>query len=101
MHNVFPRFFNGGRKGPVRQSAAKTDGIDEGRQKASRTIMPIQLFYDKFAFGRARMTKRDKAKQKSENNKTKKAKPVLGDVDPFLVFKEWSTIADEKAYEKL
>ena len=47
------------------------------------------------------MTKRDKAKQKSENNKTKKAKPVLGDVDPFLVFKEWSTIADEKAYEKL
>ena len=47
------------------------------------------------------MTKRDKAKQKSENNKTKKAKSVLDDVDPFLVFKEWSTIVDEKAYEKL
>ena len=47
------------------------------------------------------MTKRDKAKQKSEINKAKKAKPILEDVDPFLVFKEWSTVADEKAYEKL
>lgn len=47
------------------------------------------------------MTKRDKAKQKSETTKTKKVKAVLEDVDPFLDFKERSTIADEKAYEKL
>lgn len=47
------------------------------------------------------MTKRDKAKQNLENRKTKKAKPVLEDSDPFLEFKEWSTIADKKAYEKL
>jgi hypothetical protein len=47
------------------------------------------------------MTKRDKAKQKPKNDKTKKAKPVLDDIDPFLEFKEWSTVADEKTYEKL
>lgn len=99
--NIFHRFFNGGRKGPVRQSAAKTDGIDEGQQKANFTTMQIQLFCDKQTFGRPRMTKRDKAKQKSETNKTKKAKSVLDDIDPFFQFKEWSTIADEKAYEKL
>jgi hypothetical protein len=52
-------------------------------------------------YGSAWMTKQDKAKQNLENRKTKKAKLVIEDGVPFLEFKEWSTIADEKAYEKL